>query len=296
MKPLAEWRESAQYFEAQGHRLAYWTSETGNAAKPWLLLIHGYPTSSWDWTGLWPTLERKFNIAALDMLGFGLSDKPKDIAYRLVDQASLQEALLERLSVEEAHLLVHDYGNSVAQELLARHNEGSLKFSIASLCFLNGGLFPEQHRPRPIQKFGLSPFGFLLGVLMNRRSFEKSFSEIFGADTQPSETELETHWALIGESSGRTIQHKLLRYIPERVANRSRWVGALMEARIPLRLIDGGADPVSGKHLYDYYRDTVPNADAVLFADIGHYPQTEAPEKVIEAFFNFHLKIGTGFP
>ncbi len=295
MKPLAAWREDAQYFEAHGHRLAYWAFEE-DAAKPWLLLIHGYPTSSWDWSAMWPTLSKKFNLAALDMLGFGLSDKPGNIAYSLVDQADLQEALLERLGVGDAHLLVHDYGNSVAQELLARHNEGSLSFSINSLCFLNGGLFPEQHRPRPIQKFGLSPFGFLLGFLMTRASFKKSFSEIFGAQTQPDDEELDAHWSLIREQSGQKIQHKLLQYIPERSTKRERWVGALLEARIPLRLIDGGADPVSGKHLYDYYRETVPNADAVLFEDIGHYPQTEAPERIIEAFFNFHLKIGTAFP
>lgn len=293
MEPVAEWRGAAQHFNAKGHRIAFWTSPEADDQKPWLLLIHGYPTSSWDWSATWKRLEATFNLAALDMLGFGLSDKPKAIAYSLIDQADLQEALLERLGVGEAHLLVHDYGNSVGQELMARHNERSLSFSIKSLCFLNGGLFPEQHRPRLIQKIGVSPIGFLLSLVLTRARFGKSFSSIFGSRTKPSEDELDAHWTLICENGGRTIQHKLLRYMLERKAYRERWVGALMNAQIPLRLIDGGADPVSGKHLYDYYLKMVPSADAVLFEEIGHYPQCEAPDRTSDAFFDFHHRIGT---
>lgn len=291
MKPLKQWRDDAQYFGANAAQIAYWTSKKPDDEKPWLLLIHGYPTSSWDWSGLWPSLKKRFNLAALDMLGFGLSDKPRAIRYSIADQADLQEALLAQLGVGEAHLFVHDYGNTVAQELLARHNEGILSFSIKSICFLNGGLFPEQHRARPVQKLGLTPLGSLLGLLLTREKFRNTFDDIFGPNTKASDTEIDAHWALISEQGGRGVLHKLLRYIPERKAMRARWVGALQQTSVPMRLIDGGADPVSGKHLYDYYLEQVPNADAVLFEDIGHYPHTEAPERTLEAFFEFHTKL-----
>ncbi|GJL95678.1 MAG: epoxide hydrolase [Hyphococcus sp.] len=295
MKPLDAWRSEAEFFEAKGQRIAYWTSPSPDADKPWLLLIHGYPTSSWDWTATWPQLQDKFNLAAMDMLGFGLSDKPGNIEYSLIDQADLQEALLERLGIGEAHAFVHDYGNSVGQELLARHNEASLSFSLKSMCFLNGGLFPEQHRARPIQKLGLTPLGFLIGAMMTKEKFRATFDNIFGPSTKASHEEIDGHWALIRENDGHKQLHKLLQYIPERKANRERWVGALINTRAPLRLIDGGADPVSGKHLYEYYREIVPEADAVLFEDIGHYPHTEAPARVVAAFYDFHEKIGTEF-
>lgn len=292
MRPLEQWRADAQYFDFNGAAIAYWTTRKPNAEKPWLLLIHGYPTSSWDWSGVWRGLEKRFNLAALDMLGFGLSDKPRAVRYSILNQADLQEALLAQLGVAEAHLFVHDYGNTVGQELLARANEGALSFSIKSVCFLNGGLFPEQHRARPIQKLGLTPLGPLLGLFLSRAKFRTTFDEIFGPNTKAPDSELDAHWALIGENGGRGVLHKLLRYIPERIAYRERWVGALKEARAPLRLINGGADPVSGKHLYDYYREQIPNADAVLFEDIGHYPHTEAPERVLEAFLEFHKRQG----
>jgi len=290
MRDLARWRREARTLDAGGRKIAWWAEDKDNEAKPWLLLIHGFPTSSWDWTAVWPELAAHFRLAALDMLGFGLSEKPKDIRYSITDQADLQEALLEHLGVSQAHLLCHDYGDSVGQELLARHNEGSLSFSIRSMCFLNGGLFPEQHRALPIQKLGLSPLGPMLGFVMSRARLRKSFDGIFGARTKASDAEIDGHWALMREGGGVKILHKLLHYIPERLQNRERWVGALKGAHIPLRLIDGGDDPVSGAHLHRYYLEEIPNADAVLLDGIGHYPQTEAPEAVVAAFLEFHRK------
>lgn len=292
MKPLPEWRAASNSFTAHGWRIASWTPARPDDTKPWLLLIHGFPTSSWDWTAVWPALEPHFNLAAIDMLGFGLSEKPRDIRYRIVDQADLQEAFLEQLGQGDAHILAHDYGDTVAQELLARHNEGSLSFSLKSLMFLNGGLFPEHHRARTIQKLGISPVGGLIGWLLSRKALRKNFDSIFGPDTKASDEEIDGHWALLSEQGGARIFHKLLQYIPERRDNRERWVGAITEARIPVGLIDGGADPISGAHMYDAFRALAPHAYAELLPTIGHYPQTEDSVGVARLFLNFHEKIG----
>lgn len=292
MTPLDSWKSRARRIEIGGFRLAYWTSEDGDGEKPAMLLIHGYPTSSWDWTAMWPALRARFRLIALDMLGFGLSDKPKGRDYSIMEQADYQEALLAHLGVGEAHLFAHDYGVTVAQELLARAGESALSFSLRSVAFLNGGLFPEQHRARAIQKLGLTPLGPLLGAMLTRGRLRATFDEIFGPETRASDREIDGHFALLSENGGRRVLHKLLRYIPERVAHRERWVGALRNAQIPLRLINGGADPVSGAHVYRYYLEQIPNADAVLLDRIGHYPHTEAPDAVAAAFFAFHRKTG----
>ncbi len=293
MIALDRWRKGARFSTLGGFRIAWRTKGEADEGKPWLLLVHGYPTSSWDWSALWPELGAQFRLIAADMLGFGLSEKPQNIGYSILDQADLQEAILAEAGAGEAHVLTHDYGNTVGQELLARHNEGALSFSIKSMCFLNGGLFPEQHRARPVQKLGLTPLGPLLGMLLTRARLRKSFDEIFGPQTKASEAEIDGHWALIRANGGTAVLHRLLRYIPQRIEYRERWVGALKGAKAPLRLIDGGADPVSGAHLYRYYLEQVPNADAVLLPTIGHYPQTEAPDAVLRHFLEFHKKLRT---
>ena len=279
---LDDWITAARYESFDGHRVAVWTAGEG---RP-LLLVHGYPTSSWDWHRLWAPLAGRRRLIACDMLGFGLSDKPAS-GYSIHRQTDLQEAILETLGVDEYDVLVHDYGVSVGQELLARSAEGAARARLGRMAFLNGGLFPEQHRMLPIQKLGTSPFGFLVGWLMNRERFGRNFSTVFGPDTQPTEAELDDFWQLISHQDGHRLAHRLLHYIADRREHRERWVGALQQSSVPIRLINGGADPVSGRHLYDYFRTMVPAADAVCFDDVGHYPQTEAPERVLDALDGF---------
>ena len=91
----------------------------------------------------------------------------------------------------------------------------------------------------------------------------------------------------MSEGGGERSLHRLLRYIPERRANRERWVGAMQHTRVPLRLIDGAADPVSGAHMAARYRELVPRADVVLLEGVGHYPQMEAPADVQHEYLAF---------
>ncbi len=279
---LDDWITAAHFETVDGHRIAYWTAGEGRS----LLLVHGYPTSSWDWRRVWETLSGNRLLIACDMLGFGLSDKPPS-GYSIHRQTDLQEAVLAALGIDEYDAIVHDYGVSVGQELLARRNEGSGAAGLGRIAFLNGGLFPEQHRALPIQRLGISPLGFILGLLMNRQRFGENFSRVFGPQTRPTESELDDFWKLISHNAGHRISHKLLHYIHDRRRHRDRWVAALQESPIPIKLINGGADPVSGRHLYDYFREMVPSAEAICFDDIGHYPQTEAPERVLTELRGF---------
>jgi pimeloyl-ACP methyl ester carboxylesterase len=284
---LYDWRSAGKSFDYNGHPIFYRDEGQG----PALLCIHGFPTASWDWHLLWPELTQRFRVIALDMIGFGFSAKPPGYTYTIRDQATIHEALLRELGVDFIHILAHDYGDSVAQELLARYEErrqaSTAGIKIESVCLLNGGLFPEAHRARLIQKLLLTPLGPLLSRLSSERRFRRSFVAIFGPQTRPSDEELKAAWSLVAHNDGWRIAHKLIRYIPERRQQRARWVGALQQTRVPLRLIDGPADPVSGAHMADRYRELVPNPDVVLLDGIGHYPQIEDPAGVLRAFLEF---------
>ncbi|MFP6799359.1 MAG: alpha/beta fold hydrolase, partial [Pseudomonas sp.] len=189
---LASWRSAGQDLRFNGHSIRYWTAGQGEP----LLLIHGFPTASWDWHYLWAPLAARYRVIACDMLGFGDSAKPRGHAYSLLEQAELQQALLAHLRVDKpVHVLAHDYGDSVAQELLARHQDGRVQ--LASCVFLNGGLFPETHHPVLVQKLLLSPIGPLVGRLFSRKKLAASFAKVFGPQTQPSPRELDDFWSLI---------------------------------------------------------------------------------------------------
>ncbi|KPU57608.1 alpha/beta hydrolase family protein [Pseudomonas fluorescens] len=280
--PLCVWRKRSQEFVFHGQSIRYWTAGQGEP----LLLIHGFPSASWDWHFLWQPLTQRFRVIACDMLGFGDSAKPANHEYSLQEQADLEQALLEHLNVEQpVHLFAHDYGDSVAQELLARHYES--KVELASCVFLNGGLFPETHRPVLMQKLLLSPLGWMIGRAFSRDGLVRSFRRIFGPQTRPSESQMDDFWSLVESHRGPRIMHKLIAYIPERRVWRNRWVSAMQRGEVPLRVIDGGADPVSGVHMVERYRELIPEADTVVLPDIGHYPQIEAPGEVLKHYLAF---------
>lgn len=280
--PLGDWRAQGRDLLFHRHRIRYWEAGKGEP----LLLIHGFPTAAWDWHYLWQPLAERYRVIACDMLGFGDSDKPRGHDYRLLEQADLQQALVRHLGIDDpVHLLAHDYGDSVAQELLARHHEGRAR--IASCVFLNGGLFPETHRPVLVQKLLLSPLGPLIGRGFSRAKLGANFGKVFGPATQPSAAELDDFWSLVAAHDGPAVMHRLIRYIPERREQRDRWVAAMQKGGVPLRVIDGAVDPISGAHMVARYRELIPEPDTVLLEHIGHYPQTEAPSQVLQHYLAF---------
>ena len=280
---LEQWQQGGKWFSYGGHAIF---SRMAGQGEP-LVLLHGFPTSSWDWNRLWPMLVQHHQVYTLDMLGFGFSDKPTLYDYSIEDQADLFEGWIAGLGLKSVCLLAHDYGGSVAQELLAREQEGVLPFSIRQVCFLNGALFPEVHRPLLIQKLLRSPLGGLVSLGLTRGAFERNFTRLFPPGQPPSKADLDDFWYLLTYNNGRGILHRLIHFMEERRCHRNRWVGALQNARQPLRLISGVADPVSGAAMALRFRELIPNPDVVSLRNVGHYPHFESTGEVYRAWRDF---------
>lgn len=280
---LSAWRQAGKSFSYRHHPIFFLDEGSG----PALLCIHGFPTASWDWHRVWPFLLGRFRLIAPDMIGFGFSAKPGDYDYSLIDQADLLEILLAHLGVDDVFILAHDYGDTVVQELLARLVEGKGAFAIRAVCLLNGGIFPEAIRPRPVQRLLLSPLGPVVSRLINESLFSRSFAAIFGPATQPTADEMSDFWNLVSHDGGVVLAHKIIHYLRERRRYRDRWVEALQQTGVPLRFIVGPLDPVSGRHMADRYRELIPDPDVVILDGIGHYPQIEDPAGVVRELLSF---------
>ena len=252
---------------------------------PDLLFIHGFPTASWDWAKIWPSFTAHFHCQALDMIGFGFSPKPIDFTYSIHAQADLFEQYLVAQGVTETAIIAHDYGDTVTQELLARHNEGRLPFAIKRIVLLNGGLFPETHRPLLLQKLLASPLGPFVARLSTYRQFAANMRKICARSL--TDDECQAMWQLMRGNNGLAVLPKLIGYMEERRQFRARWFGALQESRVPIRLINGVDDPISGTHMVARYREVIPDPDIVELAGVGHYPQVEAAEDVVVAAMGF---------
>ncbi|MEM1411162.1 MAG: alpha/beta hydrolase [Pseudomonadota bacterium] len=290
---LATWRALGERRRLLGHELFVLDSGE-DPRRETVLLIHGFPTSSFDWSLIWQQLTRTHRVLALDLLGFGDSDKPPGHDYTIAEQADLCQALIELAGVRSLHVVAHDYGVTVAQELLARQNAGRGVGRWCSLFLLNGGLFPETHRPRLIQSLLLTPLGPLITRLSGKRLFERNLRAVFGPDTPPSAEMLAGYWDVLNAGGRRAPVHSLMRYLPEREQHRERWVRALQESVVPIGLLNGSLDPVSGSHLVARYRALIPREDFIDEADrLGHFPQVEDPARFLKSFEAFLASVPT---
>ena len=280
---LQDWQTRGRALTWQGLRLFHVVEGQG----PVVLLLHGYPTGSFDWHALWPLLQPGYRLLAPDFPGLGFSDKPRGCRYTLELHAEAVDAVLDSLGRPPVHVVAHDLGVRVAQAMLLRRQADPTLSPLSSLVLLNGALCPEAYRPRLIQRLLASPAGPWLGPRIPKRAFDRTITGLFGATTPPSRELLDDFWSLVEYGDGRRITHSVGSFWRTPRAERDRLVGALLGSAVPLRLINGSADPNSGEPMMQRWLSLSPTADLVRLAAIGHWPQLEAPVATADAIHSF---------
>jgi pimeloyl-ACP methyl ester carboxylesterase len=270
---VSEWRGRGHAEEFCGRRI-HCFHQPGEG--PLLLLLHGFPTCSYDWREL-VALEPGRAILAFDFLGFGLSEKPRDHEYTLAWQADLTEELVRRHGGGPVQLVAHDMGTSVATELLARDIDGALDMELETAALFDGSVIIERASLTLGQKLLRSRLGPLLARVSSGRFFRWQLGSVF-ADAHPmSAEEGADQWVLMKLNGGNRIAHKLIGYTFERVRHAERWHGAVRDWPKPLTLIWGLQDPVATVHVLDGLRELRPSAPVFELPNLAHYPQIEDP-------------------
>jgi pimeloyl-ACP methyl ester carboxylesterase len=248
--------------------------------EPLLLLLHGFPSSSYDWRLLLDE-ETEQAVLAPDFLGFGLSEKPRDHEYTLHWQADLVEELVRRHGERRRIFVVgHDMGASVATELMARDLEGALEMKVAGVLLFNGSMVQGAASPTLAQRILRSRLGPLFSRLSGERFFRAQFGSVFSPGHPLTDEEAEDQWSLICAGGGRTLNHKTIRYMVERFRHAERWHGALRDWPGPLQLAWGMLDRVATIKVLEAVRELRPDALLAELPDLGHYPQIEDPARV----------------
>jgi pimeloyl-ACP methyl ester carboxylesterase len=274
------WRDQGWTSELCGHGIHVFGRD---GTDPVLLLLHGFPSSSYDWRLL---LERESDpaVLAFDCLGFGLSEKPAGHDYTLGEQADIAEALWRLHGDGRSVFLVgHDMGTSVATELMARDIDGALEMEVRGALLFNGSMIQGAASPTIAQRLLRGPLGALFAQLSSERFFRQQFGSIFSTGHPLTDEEAEDQWSLIAHNGGRRLGHRLISYMDERERHAERWYGALKEWPKPLHLAWGMADPVATENVLDGVLALRPSAPLTRFDDLGHYPQIEDPGRVAEA-------------
>ena len=250
---------------------------------PILLLLHGFPSSSYDWRLL---LEEETEHAALafDCLGFGLSDKPADHDYTLGEQADIAEELVRRHGHNQRVFIVgHDMGTSVATELMARDIEGRLEMNLIGVMLFNGSMIQGAASPTIAQRLLRGPLGPVVARLSSERFFRQQFGSIFSPEHPMTDEEAADQWSLIAHNGGQRLGHRLISYMDERERHAERWHGALRDWPKPLHLAWGMGDPVATENVLEGVLRLRPSVPLIRFEELGHYLQIEDPNRLAGA-------------
>ena len=272
-----EWRQDGRDVVVRRRRLHVHRSDAASdRGGPTVVGLHGYPASSLELAGLADQLG-DVDVLLPDLLGFGASDKPAGHAYSVAEQADLVEGLLDAEGVEAPVLVAGDYGALVVQELLARLVEGRGRVRPSTAVLTNASLWEHLYRPTVVQRLALTPLAPLVDRLVSERLVTRAWGGVFG-DAGLDATVAHEHWQALADGDGPARSSALLQYVPERQHEHRRWEAALLDAGVPLRLVWGDADPVSGAHVADHAVQVLPDVPLRRLAGVGHVVALEAPD------------------
>jgi len=282
-----DWRARGSFHTVHGRKLFVIDSGAGDAStddRPTLVVLHGYPTSSHDYYRVLPELAARYRVIVHDHLGFGLSDKPRDYSYAIHEQTDFALLVWQKLGVRSAHVFAHDYGTSVATELLARWNLGLRSVSLESVTLSNGSVHIELARLRPIQKLLRNRIlGPLVARLSSQRVFDRNMRRLWHDPATLPQSDLDLMWELLTRDGGKALLPQITGYLRDRVRYWHRWVGALRECRLPLAFLWGAEDPIAGRALAEVHHAEAPGSRLTVLDGVGHYPMLEAPGRWTEA-------------
>jgi pimeloyl-ACP methyl ester carboxylesterase len=273
-----QWFNKGQLIKINNKEVFVYDSKSD---KPVLVILHGYPTCSYDYYKVLTILEEHFRVIIHDHIGFGYSDKPKDYSYSLIEQADIALLLWNILGVQKAHILAHDYGTSVATEIIARDNLFGLNdLNIKSITLCNGSMHVELAQLRMIQKLLLNKLtGPIMAKLTNKNVLAKNLKNIYYDPTKLDDKEIEALWRMMIYKDGKKVIHQTTQYIKQRYTYWHRWIGALQQTELAINILWAKNDKVAIEKMAYVIHQETKNSKLKILDNLGHFPMLEDAER-----------------
>ncbi len=282
MTSAAEWEAAGSYVDVGGDAIFVRDEPAATSAEvPPLLVLHGFPTCSYDYASVLPALAARRRVVLVDYPGYGLSAKP-DRRYGIRYLADAAQAVVAALELAEVDMLTHDVGDTVGGELLARDLEGTLPFSVRRRVLTNGSIYMDLVQLSTGQELLLSlpdePTD-----LVTEEGFVSGLLGTFASGSAVPPEELEALWQLAARNDGHRLLPRTIRYIEDRRAEERRFTGPIETHPSPLGVVWGVLDPIAVAAMADRLVATRPDTPLIRFDDVGHYPMLEAPDRFANA-------------
>ena len=271
-----------RHLALHGERIAYRQAGSG----PVVLLVHGITSSSVTWERVMPYLARRFTVIAPDLIGHGASAKPRG-DYSLGAHATSMRDLLLALGHQRATVVGHSLGGGIAMQFSHQFPERCERLVLVD----SGGLGRDVS---PLLRAATLPGSELVLPLLAAtrlldagRLVGRALSTI-GLHARTDFEEIARGHATLADSEARAAFLHTLRAVVEPGGQRVDASSRLyLTEHVPFLLIWGERDsiiPVA--HAYTAHAQ-LPSSRLEVFADSGHFPQLDEPERFLDVLLDF---------
>ncbi|TAL68630.1 MAG: alpha/beta fold hydrolase [Bacteroidetes bacterium] len=245
-----------------------------------IVMIHGNPGWSFEFRNIIKELSKTNRCIAIDHIGFGLSDKPFDFDYLPSSQAKNFEIFMDSLNLNNIAMTFNDWGGPIGLSYAIKHPE-----IIKKLVIMNTFLWSVEDDPH-YQKFsGLMGGGFGRFMIKNFNLFAHFFlPKVFGEKKNLPKHIHKHYYKHLATRKDR----KGCYTFPKHIIASSKWLDSLWQQRerinsIPTTFVWGMKDIAFREKELNYWIENWKNPKVVRLEGVGHYPQEESPNDVINS-------------
>jgi pimeloyl-ACP methyl ester carboxylesterase len=286
---LKEWVKQGHFIEANGYKIFVVTKGQAKTKGHGVLIVHGFPGSSWDWSGVVPQVAKRTRVVVPDMVGFGRSDKPQtgtfEDHYSLFKQADMYEAVAKKEGLTEVMLVIHDMGQSVGSELMKRQQEGTLPFKIRHAIVFDGSTLINLVNLLPMQIKALEAPD-TLGPDMPKDVIMKDLNDSFAKTYPASDETLSIMADQILHNEGDRIFNRQIRYMIQRKEKLQRWQAGIINFNGPVSMFWAEDDPVSVVKMAYAWKDMQPKIELHIWPGVAHWPMIDVPDRVAKVILD----------
>ncbi|WP_067834712.1 alpha/beta fold hydrolase [Nocardia lijiangensis] len=263
----------------------------GDPDRPPVLLLHGIGRSLEDWAPQFPRLARTHRVIALDVPGFGFSDRPRERITLPVLAREVAETLAALDEGRRLHVIGNSLGGAVAMQLLALEPE-----RVASLVLVNSAGFGSEVA-MALRLLAVPGIGYLATRHTTRLAAEMTERLIFADKSLVTKERIDHALAIAKQPDPGDVMYETARALATGRGVRSEWrtelIAAVAKHPRPTLAVWGDLDRVLPAHHLVTARQLLPHAETHLFTGFGHMPQIECPDKFAQLVLAFLASAAT---
>jgi haloalkane dehalogenase len=272
---------TSRFLDGEAGRMHYIDEGAGEP----LLFVHGTPTWSFEWRHIVRALAPEYRCIAPDLVGFGLSDRPRDFAYTPEAHAQQLAMFVDRLDPGPFTLIVHDYGGPIGLPLCLRRPERVTRLVIVNTWMWSFDGDRGMQQKGRVAGSALGRFLYRWANLSLRGIMPSAYGDRRKLTSQ-------IHRQYLGRFPDRWSRGAVLWPLARAILGSSQYYDSLWRERDRLRgrpaqIIWGMRDTAFPPHNLARWRQILPDADVVELEGAGHWPHEEEPVRVAQALRSF---------